>query len=121
MSVLLSPLEMIDRLIAFDTTSVKSNLALIEIVADYLYGHGVGSIRIENDEGTKANLLATLGPEEEGGIVLSGHTDVVPVAGQEWRTDPFQAIEDGGRVFGRGTADMKSFIAVALTLVPAFQ
>jgi acetylornithine deacetylase len=116
----MTPREMIERLIAFDTTSAKSNLELIEFVEDYLAGLGVASLRFSNPEGTKANLFATLGPEVPGGVVLSGHSDVVPVAGQAWESDPFQVIERDGRVFGRGVADMKSFIAIALALAPRF-
>ncbi len=112
--------EMIDRLIAFDTTSALSNLALIDFVDDYLKAYGVPTRRTSNEDGTKANLFATIGPETEGGVVLSGHTDVVPVAGQDWVTDPFSVVEKDGRLFGRGTSDMKSFSAAALALVPQF-
>lgn len=115
-----TPVQMIERLIAFDTTSAKSNLALIDFAADYLKGHGVASRRTANAEGTKANLFATLGPEVAGGVVLSGHTDVVPVEGQPWTSDPFRIAERDGRLIGRGTADMKSFLAIALALAPEF-
>lgn len=115
-----SPLDMIKRLVAFDTTSRNSNLELIDFVAAYLGDHGVASRLVFNDDKTKANLYATLGPQRPGGVVLSGHTDVVPVDGQDWRTDPFEAVEKDGRLYGRGTADMKSFFAVALALVPRF-
>ncbi len=118
MSLELSPVEMLARLVAFDTTSVKSNLALIEWMADYLAGYGIAS-RLTYDEGrTKANLYATVGRASAGGVVLSGHTDVVPTAGQNWTSDPFALAERGGRLYGRGTADMKGFIATALALVP---
>ena len=113
-----SPVEMIAKLVAFDTTSSKSNLALIDFVADYLAGHGVAARRTTDADGGKANLFATLGPDIAGGVVLSGHSDVVPVAGQPWDSDPFRVVERSGRLFGRGTADMKSFLAVALALVP---
>jgi len=116
----MTPREMIERLIAFDTTSAKSNLDLIEFVEDYLDGLGVASHRFANPEGTKANLFATLGPEVPGGVVLSGHSDVVPVAGQAWDSDPFQVAEREGKLYGRGVADMKSFIAIALALAPRF-
>lgn len=109
---------MIERLVAFDTTSARSNLALIEDVAEYLSGYGIRSHLTHNAERTKANLYATIGPDDRGGIVLSGHTDVVPVEGQSWTSDPFKVIEREGKLFGRGTADMKSFIAIALALVP---
>ena len=107
------------RLVAFDTVSARSNLALIDWVAAYLRGCGVNPIVLPNAERTKANLYATIGPKVPGGIVLSGHTDVVPVAGQAWDSDPFTLIERDGRLYGRGTADMKGFIAIALALVPA--
>lgn len=110
--------EMIDRLIAFDSVSSKSNLELIDFVSDYLAGHGVPMRRSGDASGLKANLFATLGPEIAGGVVLSGHTDVVPVEGQPWSSDPFAVRESGGRLYGRGTADMKSFLAVALALAP---
>jgi acetylornithine deacetylase len=114
------PIQMIERLIAFDTTSSKSNLELIDFVDDYLRGHGIATRRIANDDGTKANLLATIGPSVTGGVVLSGHTDVVPVEGQAWDTDPFRVTARSDRLYGRGTADMKSFFATALALVPEF-
>ena len=112
--------QIIDRLVGYDTTSASSNLALIEFIANYLDGYGVAAVRVENDEGTKANLIASVGPEVRGGVVLSGHTDVVPVVGQNWKTDPFTVVAEDERLYGRGTADMKSFIAVALALVPEF-
>jgi acetylornithine deacetylase len=115
-----SPREMLARLIAFDTTSRNSNLALIDFVRDYLDRLGVVSELVFDDAGTKANLLATIGPEEEAGIVLSGHTDVVPVDGQAWSSDPFRAVERDGRLYGRGSTDMKGFIAAVLALVPEF-
>ncbi len=115
-----TPIEMLRRLVGFDTTSRNSNLELIGFVADYLKGHGVDSTLIHDDDGRKANLFATLGPDRAGGVVLSGHTDVVPVDGQPWDTDPFTLVERDGRRYGRGAADMKSFIAVALALVPEF-
>ncbi|MEQ1863574.1 MAG: acetylornithine deacetylase [Micropepsaceae bacterium] len=115
-----TPREMIERLVAFDTTSRDSNLALIDFVAEYLKGHGLKPRLIPNAEKTKANLLVTLGPDTPGGIILSGHTDVVPVDDQPWDTDPFAVVEKDGKLFGRGTADMKSFSAIALALVPQF-
>ena len=114
------PIEMIRRLVAFDTTSERSNLELVAYVQDYLAGHGVTASLVPNPAGTKANLIATLGPDRPGGVVLSGHTDVVPVAGQAWDSDPFAVVARRDRLHGRGTADMKSFIAVALALVPEF-
>jgi acetylornithine deacetylase len=113
-----TPRKMIDRLVAFDTTSRESNLELIHFVRDYLAGHGVASTLIHDQSGTKANIFATVGPIVDGGVVLSGHTDVVPVDGQDWSSDPFEVDERDGRLYGRGTADMKSFSAIALALVP---
>ena len=110
--------EMIDKLVGFPTVSRDSNLPLIEFVKDYLAGWGIEGHLVYNDEGNKANLYATVGPNVEGGIVLSGHTDVVPVDGQAWDTDPFTVTEKQGKLYGRGTADMKSFSAIGLSLVP---
>jgi acetylornithine deacetylase len=111
-------IEMLERLVGFDTVSSKSNLALIDFVEAYLQGFGVASRRTASADAGKANLYATLGPEVAGGAVLSGHTDVVPVEGQAWSSDPFRMVHKGTRLFGRGTADMKAFLAVALALVP---
>lgn len=113
-----SAYEMIEKLVGFPTVSRDSNLDLIEFVREYLAGHGIESHLVPNEEGTKANLYATVGPEVEGGVVLSGHTDVVPVDGQPWDTDPFAITERDGRLYGRGTCDMKSFSACGLALVP---
>ncbi|MGE0830067.1 MAG: acetylornithine deacetylase [Hyphomonadaceae bacterium] len=107
-------LEVLKALIAFDTTSRNSNLALIEWIEAYLSARGVASQRVANADGAKANLFALIGPQAEGGIVLSGHTDVVPVDGQAWASDPWTLTEREDKFFGRGTADMKSFIALAL-------
>lgn len=113
---------MLTRLVAFDTTSRNSNLDLIRYIQGYLEDLGVESTLVPNDEGTKANLYASIGPATAGGIVLSGHTDVVPVDGQAWITDPWQLTEKSdGNLYGRGTCDMKGFIAAALSHVPAFQ
>ncbi len=113
--------EMLRRLIAFDTTSSLSNMALIDYVRGYLDGHGIASHLTFDDDGKKANLLATIGPNVEGGYVLSGHTDVVPVEGQPWSSDPFTLTERDGKLYARGTCDMKGFIAIALALVPEFK
>jgi acetylornithine deacetylase len=115
-----TPESMIARLVAFDTTSANSNLALIAFVQEYLAGFGARIVLDRNPAGDKANLYASLGPDGPGGIVLSGHTDVVPVAGQSWDGDPFTMVERNGRLHGRGTADMKGFIGTALALVPRF-
>ena len=113
-------IDMIRRLVSFDTTSRNSNLALMDFVSEYLASHGIEAELVYDDERNKANLYATLGPQDRPGIALSGHTDVVPVDGQEWDTDPFEMCEVGDKLYGRGTADMKSFIAVCLALVPEF-
>jgi acetylornithine deacetylase len=109
----------LDRLVSFDTTSRLSNLALIEYVEAELALIGVAGTRVTNDDGSKANLYATIGPQVPGGIVLSGHTDVVPVDGQPWSSDPFTITERDGRVYGRGTCDMKGFLALALAAAKA--
>src|SRR4051812_16034100 len=105
---------MIERLVAFDTTSRGSNLELIGFVRDYLDRLGVASELVHSEDGRKANLYATLGPDDVGGIMLSGHTDVVPVDGQDWHSEPFAIVEKDGQIYGRGTSDMKSFIGVVL-------
>ena len=111
-------LAMIRRLVGFNTTSRESNLELIDWVRDYLEQNNVPSRLTFDDDGRKANLFATVGPSIDGGIVLSGHTDVVPVDGQNWTSDPWSVVESGDRLIGRGVCDMKSFIAVALALLP---
>ncbi|HXQ10567.1 MAG TPA: acetylornithine deacetylase [Caulobacteraceae bacterium] len=113
-------IDELGRLVAFDTTSRGSNLALISHVESLLGDLGVASKRVANADGSKANLLATIGPEVEGGVVLSGHTDVVPVDGQAWASDPFLVEQRGDKLYGRGTCDMKGFIALALAAAPAF-
>ncbi|MBL8672381.1 MAG: acetylornithine deacetylase [Alphaproteobacteria bacterium] len=110
--------EILATLVAFDTTSALSNMALIDWVRAYLAEWGVASDLTFDATGKKANLFATLGPVRPGGVCLSGHTDVVPVAGQPWTSDPFTLVERDGRLYGRGTCDMKGFIACALALVP---
>ncbi|WP_417319117.1 acetylornithine deacetylase [Emcibacter sp.] len=119
MTSLTSP-QMLEKLVAFDTTSWKSNMALIDFIRDYLAGEGIESRLFFNDERNKANLWATIGPTDVPGIILSGHTDVVPVDGQEWASDPFVMTERDGKLYGRGTSDMKGFIACVLAAVPAF-
>ncbi|MGF6558727.1 acetylornithine deacetylase [Pseudomonas sp. S30_BP2TU TE3576] len=111
---------MLARLIGFATVSRDSNLELIEFVRDYLHELGVDCELIYNAGRTKANLLATVGPRVAGGIVLSGHTDVVPVDGQAWTVEPFCLSEAGGKLYGRGTADMKGYLASVLAAVPMF-
>lgn len=112
--------EMLDALIRFDTTSRLTNLPMIDFIREYLDGYGVESTYVTNEDGSKSNLYATIGPDDRGGVVLSGHTDVVPVDGQDWTSDPFEMIERDGLLYGRGTSDMKGFIASALALVPEF-
>ena len=123
-SVLLQPspdvLAMIERLIAFPTVSRDSNLGMIEWIRDYLAGLGVSSRLTYDAAGNKANLFATLGEGSKPGLILSGHTDVVPVQGQAWDTDPFKATIKDGLLYGRGSCDMKSYIATALALAPKF-
>lgn len=110
--------ELLSRLIGFDTVSRKSNRALIDFVADYLDGLGARCTLTHNPEGTKSNLFATVGPERSGGFLLAGHTDVVPTEGQDWTSDPFRATAKNDAIYGRGACDMKGFIAVALSLIP---
>lgn len=110
--------EVLRHLIAFDTTSRNSNLPLLDWVEDYLAPYGAATERVYNAEGTKANLWVTLGPKDVAGYVLSGHVDVVPVDGQDWTTDPFKLTPKGDRLYGRGTCDMKGFVAAALAAVP---
>src|ERR1043166_4483834 len=127
---------MVRRLVAMDTTSRNSNLQIIDFIRDYLGKLGIESQLVHDETGAKANLYATLGPTDKPGIALSGHTDVVPIDGQEWSSDPWTITERGSidgqewssdpwtitergkRLFGRGTADMKSFLGVVLTKVP---
>jgi len=112
--------ELLAKLVAIDTTSSKTNLDLIDWVSRYLARHNVSAHITTNDAGTKANLFATLGPEDEGGICLHGHTDVVPIDGQVWTSPAFELTEREGMLFGRGTADMKGFVACTLAAVPQF-
>ncbi|MCA3572314.1 MAG: acetylornithine deacetylase [Aestuariivirga sp.] len=112
--------EMLEALVAFDTTSRDGNIPLIEFVEDYLDGWGVPHLRVDYEANRKTNLYATIGPDIAGGIVLSGHTDVVPVDGQPWTSDPFTLTRRGERLYGRGTCDMKGFLAVCLAEVPNF-
>lgn len=113
-------LEMISKLISFDTTSRDSNMDLIRYVQDYLSGLDIETTLVPNEDKSKANLYATVGPTDKPGVMLSGHTDVVPVDGQDWHTDPFNVVEKDEKLFGRGTSDMKSFIALVLVALPEF-
>lgn len=120
MNDLLRTKAILADLIAFPTVSTDSNLDCIQYMADYLTAIGARVEVMRDATGTKANLWATLGPEGDGGLVLSGHSDVVPVADQDWSSDPFCMEERDGRLYGRGTCDMKGFIAAALAKAPAF-
>lgn len=113
-----SSIDLLDRLIAFPTVSRDSNLDLIGFVGDYLSVLGIPSTLVYSEDGRKANLWATIGPAQVPGIVLSGHTDVVPVDGQAWSSDPFRLTRRNGNLFGRGSADMKGFIACCLAMAP---
>ncbi|QEY64287.1 acetylornithine deacetylase [Metapseudomonas lalkuanensis] len=107
-------LEILKRLIAFDTVSSESNLALIDYVRELLASKGIESLIVKDESGRKANLFASVGPRDVPGILLSGHTDVVPAAGQAWTVPAFQATVRDGRIYGRGSCDMKGFIALAV-------
>ena len=113
-------IEMIGKLVGIPTVSRDSNLDLIDYAHALLRDLGAQVRLTFDDDRRKANLFATLGPRREGGLVLSGHTDVVPVDGQKWDTDPFSLVEKDGRLYGRGTSDMKSFIAIVLALLPEY-
>ena len=116
----LKPADILAKLVAFDTTSAKSNLELIDFVRDALASHGVSSTLTPSADGVKASLFATIGPEGEGGIGLSGHSDCVPVEGQAWSSDPFKLELRDGKLYGRGACDMKGFLACVLASVPLF-
>jgi acetylornithine deacetylase len=113
-------IEMIRQLVGFDTTSRDSNLALIDWVEAYLADLGISAERSWDADKRKANLFATIGRDDKPGIVLSGHTDVVPVDGQNWTSDPFKLVEKDGKLIGRGASDMKGFIGVVLAKTPDF-
>jgi acetylornithine deacetylase len=113
-AAVLSPRQILDHLVKFPTVSRDTNLPLVDWVDDYLDSHGIPAHRFYNDDRTKAALFAHVGPWEEGAVVLSGHTDVVPVDGQHWTSDPWTVTERDGRLYGRGTCDMKGFDALAL-------
>ncbi|MBR0936235.1 acetylornithine deacetylase [Bradyrhizobium jicamae] len=106
------------KLVGFDTISDRSNLPLIDYIEGYLDTLGISAERIVDETGQKASLWVTVGPADKPGLVLSGHTDVVPVAGQDWTHDPFALIERNSKLYGRGTTDMKGFVAVCLAMVP---
>lgn len=114
----LTPREILEKLVSFQTVSRDSNLPLIDWVEEYLDSHGIPAHRVWNEDRTKASLYAHAGPEVEGGVILSGHSDVVPVDGQDWSSDPWVVTERDGRLYGRGCADMKGFVALALAAMP---
>ena len=114
MPVTLSATKILENLISFPTISCDTNLPLVDWVEEYLNGHGINCHRHYNEVGDKAAIMAHVGPNTEGGIILSGHTDVVPVEGQEWHSDPFTLTEKSGRLYGRGTCDMKGFNSLAI-------
>lgn len=118
---ILSNKEMLEKLVAFDTTSFKTNIPLIEFVEEYLTSHGMDSMRVQTEDGLKSSLHAVIGPTGVPGIGLSGHTDVVPVTDQNWSTDPFTLTQKGSRLYGRGSCDMKGFVACILNHVPKFK
>ncbi len=118
---LASAKDLLARLVAIDSVSDRSNLPVVDFVESYLASIGVSAIRAPNAGGNKAAILATIGPRVDGGVVLSGHTDVVPVEGQPWTSDPFSLRAEGGRLFGRGACDMKGFDACVLAMAPAFK
>jgi acetylornithine deacetylase len=121
MTLLSDTLAILDRLIAFDTVSRNSNLPLVAYVTDYLTSHGIAFDVLPGPDERKANILATIGPAGVPGIVLSGHTDVVPVDGQTWTYDPFRLTRVGDRLYGRGTTDMKGYVACILAVAPLLQ
>lgn len=114
-----SEIELLGRLTGFDTVSSRSNLEMIEFIKSYLATLGVESVVLPDETGKKASLVATIGPADKAGYVLSGHTDVVPVDGQDWSRDPFTMWRDGGRLYGRGVSDMKGYLACVLACAPA--
>jgi acetylornithine deacetylase len=121
MTTLERVIELTARLVSFDTVSSKSNLALVDFVESYLRELGLAPLRVLDKTGEKAALFVTIGPQIDGGVLLSGHTDVVPVAGQSWTGDPFILRRIDSRLIGRGAVDMKGFDAVCLAMVPEFQ
>ena len=115
----MSAIDILDRLVCFNTVSDRSNLDLIDFIKQYLEGYGIPSQVLPDATGRKANLVATIGPADRPGYVLSGHTDVVPVEGQDWSRDPFKLTRTEDKLYGRGTTDMKGFLACMLERVPA--
>jgi acetylornithine deacetylase len=116
----LSAREILEKLVSYDTTSRNSNLELLDFVEEYLASHGLSGWRTYDETGQKANLFVSAGPDVPGGICLSGHVDVVPVDGQDWASDPFRLTERDGKLYGRGSCDMKGFVALSLWAVPQY-
>lgn len=114
-------IDILGHLVGFDSVSRNSNLAIIEWIENHLKPYGVSATRVPSPDGTKSNLLVRIGDDKPGGIVLSGHTDVVPIDGQEWASNPFTLTQREGKLYGRGSSDMKGFIATSLALVPYFK
>lgn len=114
-------IEILSRLVGFDSTSGKPTHQIVSYIQDYLEEHGVKTTLSFDEDGERANIFATIGPHTDGGVVLNGHTDVVPVDGQDWASDPFVLTRKGDRLFGRGSVDMKGFLACALASVPRFK
>lgn len=112
--MMMTPRQILEKLVSFPTVSRDSNLALVDWVEEFLDDHGIAAHRVWSEDRRKASLFAMVGPEAEGGVILSGHSDVVPVDGQDWSSDPWVLTERDGRLFGRGAADMKGFVALAL-------
>lgn len=117
--MMMTPTEILAKLVSFPTVSSETNLPLVDWVETYLESHGVASHRVYDETGQKASIYASIGPDVAGGVALSGHTDVVPVEGQDWSTDPWVLTEKDGRLYARGSCDMKGFDALALAAVPA--
>ena len=114
-------IEVLERLVAFPSLSARPNDDITGYIRDYLAGHGIGSTLSHEETGERANIFATIGPDVDGGVILNGHMDVVPVEGQDWTTDPFLLTRKGDRLYGRGAVDMKGFLACVLASVPAFK
>ena len=114
-------IEVLERLVAFPSLSARPNHDITGYIRDYLAGHGIGSALSYEETGERANIFATIGPDVDGGVILNGHMDVVPVEGQDWTTDPFLLTRKGDRLYGRGAVDMKGFLACVLASVPVFK
>jgi acetylornithine deacetylase len=116
-----STIDILERLVSFDSISAKPTHDIVRYICDYLSAHGVETELSYDEDGSRANIFATIGPQINGGVLLNGHTDVVPVQGQNWSSDPFVLTRKGTRLYGRGSVDMKGFLACVLGSVPIFQ